>query len=67
MAIVEDGDQIFIDLINNKLELILSDEEIEERFKSWEKPKAKVRKGYLSLYSQLASSASEGAIIKHIR
>lgn len=67
LAIVEDGDKISIDVINNRIELHVSDEEIKERFESWEKPEPKIRKGYLSLYSQLASSASEGAIIKHIR
>ena len=67
LAIVEDGDKIFIDVINNRIELLVDDNEIKERFKKWKRPEPKIKKGYLSLYSQLASSASEGAIIKHIR
>lgn len=67
LAIVEDGDKISIDVINNKIELHVSNEEIENRFKYWKRPEPRVKKGYLSLYSQLASSANEGAVIKHIR
>jgi dihydroxy-acid dehydratase len=38
--------------------------EIERRLAKWVRPEPKVKKGYLSLYSRLASSAAEGAIIK---
>ncbi len=65
IAIVENGDEISIDVINNTLHLNVSDEEIERRFKNWQKPQPKVNKGYLNTYSKLASSAHEGAIIKH--
>ncbi len=65
IAIVENGDEISIDVINNTLQLHVSDDEIERRFKNWQKPQPKVNKGYLNTYSKLASSAHEGAIIKH--
>ena len=65
LAIVENGDKISIDVINCNIHLHISDDEIKKRFKGWEKPDPKVKKGYLSLYSRLASSADEGAIIKH--
>jgi dihydroxy-acid dehydratase len=65
IAIVESGDEISIDVINNTLQLNVSDEEIERRFKNWQKPQPKVNKGYLNTYSKLASSAHEGAIIRH--
>lgn len=64
LAIVENGDKISIDVINCTIHLNVSDEEIESRMKSWKKPEPKVRRGYLSLYSKLASSADEGAILK---
>jgi len=35
-----------------------------ERFKSWRKPKPKVRRGYLARYARTASSASSGAILE---
>jgi dihydroxy-acid dehydratase len=65
IAIVENGDEISVDVINNTLQLNISDEEIERRFKNWRKPQPKVNKGYLNTYSKLASSAHEGAIIRH--
>ena len=65
IAIVENGDEITIDVVNNTIHLHASHKEIEKRLQGWKKPEPKIRKGYLSLYSQLASSADEGAIIKH--
>jgi len=65
IAIIENGDKISIDVIKGSIHLHVSDGEIERRLKKWQKPEPKVKKGYLNLYSRLASSADEGAIIKH--
>lgn len=65
IAIVENGDKISIDVVKGTVHLHVSDGEIDRRLKNWKKPEPKVRKGYLNLYSRLASSADEGAIIKH--
>jgi dihydroxy-acid dehydratase len=65
LAVVEDGDKISIDVINGTIHLHVSDGEIKRRLKNWKKPEPKVKKGYLNLYSRLASSADEGAIIRH--
>jgi dihydroxy-acid dehydratase len=65
IAIVENGDKISIDVMNGTIHLHVSDGEIEGRLENWQKPEPKAKKGYLSLYSRLASSADEGAIIKH--
>lgn len=64
ISIVEDGDKITIDVIQGILHLHVSQEEIERRLNNWRKPEKKFKKGYLELYSRLASSANEGAIIK---
>ena len=64
LAIVEDGDQITIDIKKGILNLHIPDQEIEKRFKSWTAPKPKIDKGYLSIYSKLAASAADGAILK---
>ncbi len=64
IAIIEDGDIISIDMIAKKIELKLSDEEINERLSKWKKPEPKVKKGYLARYSRLVSSADEGAVLK---
>ena len=64
IAIVQDGDEINIDVEKGTLELEVSSEEIQKRFKAWKPPSAKFKRGYLELYSRLASSAAEGAVIK---
>ena len=63
IAIVQDGDKIEINVDERSIQLHVSDEEVKKRFLSWKKPPPKFTKGYLSLYAELASSASEGAII----
>lgn len=65
IAIVEDGDKISIDVVKVSIHLHVTDDEIARRLEKWKKPEPKIKKGYLSLYSRLASSADEGAIIKH--
>lgn len=65
IAIVENGDKISIDVIESTIHLHVSDDEIEERLKNLQEPEQKIKKGYLSLYSRMASSADEGAIIRN--
>jgi dihydroxy-acid dehydratase len=67
IAIVENGDKITIDVINGTMHLHVPDGEIAARLSRWKKPEPKVKKGYLYIYSQLASSADEGAIIRYSR
>lgn len=65
IAIVNDGDRIEIDVENRSLKLLISDEEIKERLNDWVRPEPKFKRGYLALYSKVASSGAEGAIIKY--
>ncbi len=65
IAIVENGDKISIDVNQGSVHLHLTDNEIARRLQKWKKPEPKIQKGYLSLYARLASSADEGAVIKH--
>jgi dihydroxy-acid dehydratase len=64
IAIVEDGDLISIDIPNRKLDLLISDDELQERLSRWQPPKKKVRKGYLARYALLANSADKGAYLQ---
>ncbi len=65
VAVVENGDSITIDVLENSIHLHVSDEELAARLKAWKQPPLKVKKGYLALYSRLASSADKGAIIRY--
>jgi len=64
IGLVEDGDIISIDINNSKLELLVSDEVLEDRRKNLKPVEPKVKDGYLARYAKLVSSASEGAILK---
>lgn len=64
LAIVRDGDRIIIDVDEGILQLEVPDEKIRERLAAWRPPEPKIKKGYLALYSRIASSASQGAIIR---
>lgn len=64
IAIVRDGDEIEIDIEKREVNLLVSKEEIDKRLKDWKAPSLKYAKGYLSIYSKLARSGSEGAILK---
>ena len=64
IAIVRDGDEIEIDIKKREVNLLVSKEEIDKRLKDWKAPSLKYTKGYLSIYSKLARSGSEGAILK---
>lgn len=63
IGIVKDGDIIDVDIPNCSLNVRLTDEEIEERFKNFT-PVVKPVDGYLKRYRQSVTSASEGAIFK---
>ncbi|WP_252232564.1 dihydroxy-acid dehydratase [Clostridium sp. ZBS15] len=64
IGLIENGDIISIDINNAKLEVKLSDEEIQRRKLKFKPLEPKVKDGYLSRYAKLVSSASEGAILK---
>lgn len=61
IALVENGDEIYIDIPNRKIELLVSDKELEERRKKLPKFQSKA-KGYLKKYALHVSSAAQGAI-----
>jgi len=63
LALLKDGDEIIIDIPGRKLDVNLSQAELEERRKSWRKPCPRIKEGYLARYSKLVSSASKGAIL----
>ncbi len=63
IAALKDGDIISIDIPNNKLEVELSNEEIQTRLNELPKFKLKIDTGYLARYSRLVTSANTGAVL----
>ncbi|WP_457555918.1 dihydroxy-acid dehydratase [Candidatus Pyrohabitans sp.] len=63
IALVEDGDVIEIDIPARKLNLLVSQEELERRRKRWQPPQAEPRRSYLESYRRSVSSADLGAVL----
>ena len=64
IALVEEGDIISIDINNNSLNVLVSDEELAERRKKWQPREPKVTTGYLARYAALVTSGNRGAILE---
>ena len=64
IAIIRDGDTIDIDIANRKVQVRLTKEEIQRRFKGWKPVEPKIKTGYLSRYLRMVSSADKGAVLK---
>jgi dihydroxy-acid dehydratase len=62
IALIKDGDVIKIDAVTNNIDVLLSNEELEERKKQWKKPELKVKFGVLYKYTKQVSSASLGCV-----
>jgi len=62
IALVEDGDTITIDAVNNSISLDISDEELAKRQAAWVPPKPRFTRGVLAKYARTVSSASTGAV-----
>ncbi|MDR0290128.1 MAG: dihydroxy-acid dehydratase [Treponema sp.] len=63
IAFVKDGDKIHIDIKNNALTLLVSDEEIAQRTQTAPKKPPRSLSGYLKRYAKAVSSADKGAVL----
>ena len=63
IGLVNEGDLISIDIPNCKINVNVSDEELEERRKAWVCPEPRIKTGYAARYAKLVSSADKGAIL----
>ena len=66
IALIENGDEIIIDAVNNTLTLNVSVEELETRRKKWKSPSLKVERGILNKYAKNVSNASNGCVTDEI-
>ncbi len=62
IALVKDGDEITIDAVINKIDINISNEEINKRKSLWKQPKMKFNKGVLYKYVNNVSCSSKGCV-----
>ena len=62
IAIVQEGDTILFDEQNRKLQLEVSEVEIQARLAAWQPPEPKFKRGVMAKYARLVSSAAQGAV-----
>ena len=66
IALVRNGDEISISTENNSIEIHVSESELEQRKKEWNRPTPNYKSGALAKYASLVGSAANGAITKPI-
>jgi dihydroxy-acid dehydratase len=62
IGLVENGDRIIIDAADNRIQLMVDDNELDSRKSSWTRPESDVTSGALHKFRKLVSSASQGCI-----
>lgn len=64
IALIEEGDIISINIPENKLNVLVSDEEMAKRKEKWQPREPKITTGYLSRYRELVTSGNRGAVLE---
>jgi dihydroxy-acid dehydratase len=62
IALIQEGDTISIDIPNRKIQLEVSEEELQRRLSQWTPRETKHTTGALAKYARLVSSAARGAV-----
>lgn len=63
IALIENGDTISIDIDEGKIDLMVSEDELEKRRLSWQRKEKQMPPGYLDTYRHTSLSASRGALV----
>ena len=64
IALVEEGDIIRINIPENTLDFVISDEELAARKAKWQPREPKIKTGYLARYAKMVTSGNRGAILE---
>ena len=64
IALVKEGDIITIDIPENRINIEISDEEMQNRKAQWKPREPKITTGYLARYASLVTSGNRGAILE---
>jgi len=61
---VEEGDTIKINMNENTIDFVVSEEELEKRRSQWRPRQPKITTGYLARYAALVTSGNRGAVLE---
>ena len=64
IALVRDGDTIEIDIPGRRIDLKVSEEELDQRRQAWTPPQPRITTGYLARYAYFVTSAATGAVFR---
>ena len=64
IGLVEEGDIISINIPENKLDMLVSDEVLAQRREKWQPREPKITTGYLSRYREMVTSGNRGAVLE---
>ena len=64
IALIQEGDTIAIDIPNSKVNVKVSDEELEARRAKFVPREPNIKSGWLYRYSRMVSSADQGAVLR---
>ena len=64
IAALRDGDSILFDIKARRLDVEISEQELQSRLNTWKAPEARYKTGVMAKYAKLVSSASEGAVTR---
>ena len=64
IAAVRDGDTIIFDIKARRLDVDISEQELQARLSQWTPPAPRYKTGVMAKYAKLVSSASEGAVTR---
>ena len=64
IAVVRDGDPIVFDVDARRLDVEVSEQEMDARLRRWKAPEPRYASGVMAKYARLVSSASEGAVTR---
>lgn len=62
IAALQDGDEIVIDVEDRRIDVELSQVDIQARLAGWQPPEPRYKRGVMAKYAKLVSSASRGAV-----
>jgi len=62
IAALQDGDIVTIDVVQQRLDVALADDEIQARLDDWTPPPPRYTRGVMAKYARMVSSAAEGAV-----